>query len=117
LDEAPPGDDLCRAPRVYQDLSHIIAEEVYRVFANRSDYDGVVLWEMLKLQVYFGESYWYMGPWSFEMFAFEHMIYFAKVVLSLPLRFMNRFIRPSRNGIDHVHHWAFGIVDLRRPCR
>ena len=54
LDEALPGDDICRAPIIDEDASYIISGEVHKVFANVGPNDeGVIVGVMLKPEVGF----------------------------------------------------------------
>lgn len=73
------------------------------------------MWEMLQLEICFEESYGDMRPCRSEVLAFAYMIDCSKVIFPLPLCLMYWPVGPSGNCINYVHHWASGIVYLRRP--
>ena len=74
LDEALPGDNICRAAIVDEDATNVVSCEVHRVFAYVGmDGKGAAVCVMLKPEVSFGECDWDMGPRGAEVLAFTHM--------------------------------------------
>jgi hypothetical protein len=56
LDEALPGDDICRAPIIDEDAAYIISSEVHGVFDDVGlDDKGIIMGKVLKPEVSFGK--------------------------------------------------------------
>ena len=93
LDEALPGDDVCRAAINVEDTSYVVSCEVHRVFADVGlDDEGVIMRVVLKPEVSSGECDLDMGPRGAEMFAFAHLRDSAEVFFPLLLRLVYRLI-------------------------
>lgn len=93
LDEALPGDDVCRAAIIDKDATYVVPCKVHGIFADVGlDDEGVVVWVVLKPEVGFGSRDWDMGPRGAEVFAFAHMRDSAEVFFPLPLRLVYRLV-------------------------
>ena len=90
LDKTLPGEDICGAAVVDEDLTNVVSREVHGVSSDVcSDDEGIIVRVMLKPKIGFGEGNWDVGPGCAKMFPFADVRDYAEVFFPLTLRLMH----------------------------